>query len=37
MTYRECYAYGMEALVQAGVPDARIDARLLLEFVCHTT
>ena len=37
MTYRECYAYGLERLSQTGVPDARIDARLLLEFVCHTT
>lgn len=37
MTYRECYAYGLEILSQADVPDARIDARLLLEFVCHTT
>ncbi len=37
MTYRECYVYGMNALMEAGIVDARIDARLLLEFVCHTT
>ena len=37
MTYRECYAYGMNALTEAGIADARMDARLLLEFVCHTT
>lgn len=37
MTYRDCYAHGLEILSQAGVPDARIDARILMEFVCHTT
>ena len=37
MTYRECYGYGIEALTAADIVDARIDARLLLEFVCHTT
>ncbi len=37
MTYRECYVYGMHALTEAGITDARIDARLLLEFVCHTS
>lgn len=37
MTYRECYAYGLDVLSQAGVADARIDARLLLEFVCGTS
>lgn len=37
MTYRECYAYGIEMLEKAGIADARIDARLLLEFVCHTS
>lgn len=37
MTYRECYAYGLKALETAGIADARIDARLLLEFVCHTS
>lgn len=37
MTYRECYVYGKKKLEQAGVADAEIDARLLLEFVCHTS
>ena len=37
MTYRECYVYGLNALEMAGIADARIDARLLLEFVCHTS
>ena len=36
MTYRECYEYGQKALKSAGVPEAETDARLLLEFVCHT-
>lgn len=37
MIYRECYVYGKKKLEQAGVADAEIDARLLLEFVCHTS
>ena len=37
MTYRECYAYGLEILSRADIADARIDARLLLEFVCGTS
>ncbi len=37
MTYRECYAYGCEILEKAQIADARLDARLLLEYVCHTT
>ena len=37
MTYRECYAYGCGILEQAQIADARLDARLLLEYVCHTT
>lgn len=37
MTYRECYQRGFEALMNAGVPDAKLDARLLIEFVCNTT
>ena len=35
--YRQCYAWGIECLAQAGIADARIDARLLLEFVCGTS
>lgn len=37
MTYRACYSYGLDLLNEAGIADASIDARLLLEFVCHTT
>lgn len=37
MTYKECFTYGVEELTKAGVPDAEIDARMLLEFICHTT
>lgn len=37
MTYRDCYAYGLDVLSRVGIADARIDARLLLEYVCHTS
>lgn len=37
MTYRECYEYGRNVLRKASVPDADLDARLLLEFVCQTS
>lgn len=37
MTYRECYEYGRKVLKEALVPDADLDARLLLEFVCQTS
>jgi len=37
MTYRECYERGYQVLVDAGVLDAKIDARFLLEFVCGTS
>lgn len=37
MTYRECYEYGRNVLKEAAVPDADLDARLLLEFVCQTS
>lgn len=37
MTYRECYEYGRNVLKEAAVPDANLDARLLLEFVCQTS
>ncbi|MBO4901228.1 MAG: peptide chain release factor N(5)-glutamine methyltransferase [Lachnospiraceae bacterium] len=35
-TYRALYTWGAESLQSAGVPDAEPDARLLLEYVCHT-
>ena len=36
MTYRECYEKGRTELKRAGVPEAELDARLLLEYVCGT-
>ena len=37
MEYRSLYALGKEKLAAAGVPEADLDARLLLEYVCHTS
>lgn len=37
MTYRKLYEMGKEKLTEAGIEEAALDARLLLEFVCHTT
>lgn len=36
MTYRQLYEDGVTKLTQAGVEEAKLDARLLLEYVCHT-
>lgn len=36
MTYRECYDRGRAVLKTAGVLEADLDARLLLEYVCET-
>lgn len=36
MQYRECYELGKKALAGADIPEADLDARLLLEFVCGT-
>ena len=36
MTYREAYLYGKNQLAKAGVPEADLDARLLLEYICDT-
>ena len=36
MTYREFYEYGKLKLEEAGVAEAALDARLLLEYICHT-
>lgn len=36
MTYQECYEKGVGTLVEAEVPEASLDARLLLEYVCGT-
>ncbi len=35
-SYRNLYEHGTEFLRQADVPDAALDARLLLEWCCHT-
>lgn len=37
MQYKDCYKWGVEQLETAGVPEAGLDARLLLEYVCGTT
>ncbi len=36
MKYQDCYREGREALRNAGIAEADLDARLLLEFVCGT-
>lgn len=36
MKYRKAYEWGKTRLEMAEIRDASIDARLLLEFVCHT-
>ena len=36
MTYRECYEKGCRILQAAGIEEAALDARLLLEAVCGT-
>lgn len=36
MTYGELYEYGKRTLGGAGVTEAALDARLLLEYICHT-
>ena len=36
MTYGGIYRDGKEKLEEAGVPEAALDARLLLEYVCGT-
>ena len=36
MTYREAYEWGRKTLEEAQVTGADVDARLLLEYVCHT-
>ena len=36
MNYREIYESGVKRLEKAGIKEAELDARLLLEHVCHT-
>lgn len=36
LIYREMYQWGTERLKEAGVSEAELDARMLLEYVCQT-
>lgn len=36
MNYQNCYEEGRRVLAAAGIEEAALDARLLLEYVCHT-
>lgn len=36
MTYKELYEHGVGVLKQANIAEAELDARLLLEYICHT-
>lgn len=36
MTYRELFEYGKKQLEDAEIEEAALDARLLLEYICHT-
>lgn len=36
MTYGQFYEYGKQKLMAAGIDEAVLDARLLLEYICHT-
>ena len=36
MTYRQLYEYGVKKLEEAGIGEAKLEARLLLEYICHT-
>ncbi len=36
MKYQDCYKEGREALRKAGIAEAELDARLLLEYICGT-
>ncbi len=37
MKYQECYKEGCQKLSEAGIEEAMLDARLLLEHICKTT
>ena len=36
MNYKDCLEKGTENLERAGITEAKLDARLLLEYVCKT-
>ena len=35
-TYQDCYENGWKLLLEAGIEEAALDARLLLEHICGT-
>lgn len=37
MNYKEAYENGINELSRVGIPDASLDARLLLEYICNTS
>lgn len=37
MKYQDCYEEGRRLLAEAGMEEAALDARLLLEYICHTS
>ena len=37
MNYKEAYENGINELSRVGIPDAGLDARLLLEYICNTS
>lgn len=37
MTIRDAYAYGITKLSESGIVDAKTDARLLMEYLCHVS
>ena len=36
MTYKQLYQYGVQQLADAQIAEAELEARLLLEYICHT-
>ena len=36
MNYRDLYEWGRQELTAAGIGESDLDARLLLEDICHT-
>ena len=36
MNYRDCYEEGRRVLAEAGIEESKLDARLLLEYICGT-
>ena len=36
MNYKDLFEKGTDTLERVGIPEAKLDARLLLEYVCNT-